>query len=71
MRPVHDVEPTESGASTAVIVPPYIVNTPGACVTPAPVTCGSAGIGNVFPNVQGLTPRHGFASNTDRLKVVM
>ncbi len=55
---------------TAVIVPPYIVKSPAAGVTPAPVTCGSAGIGDVVEELHPLTPRHGSAVATVRLNVV-
>jgi hypothetical protein len=60
-------KPDPSGyeyALTAVIVPPYRVKTPGACVTPAPDTCGSTGIGNVVDDEHPLTPAHGSAVPT-------
>src|SRR5690349_12570324 len=57
---------------TPVIVPPNSVKTPATGVTPAPVTCGSAGMGNVLnvPRLHPATPRHGLALATVRSKLV-
>ena len=67
------VKPVPSGyeyALALVMSPLNIVNTPAIGVTPAPVTCGSAGIVNVSGvsgNTHPVTPKHGFAVPTVRL----
>src|SRR5829696_9218195 len=75
-----DLSPVNPGpfayeyALTAVIVPPYMVKFPGACVmgifgTPLS-TCGSSGIAKIDAAPQaGVTPRHGLAVPTVALNV--
>ena len=70
-----DLSPTKPAPSayeyglTLVMSPPNMVRLPAIGVTPPPVTCGSAGIGNVSVGARGsqptiVTPRQGLASVT-------
>src|SRR5436190_18596885 len=61
LSPVKPAPLAYEYAPTAVIVPPYILKAPEAGVTPAPVTCGSAGRGKVVYALQPETPAHGSA----------